>query len=160
MLMIEQPFAKDALCELAKLQQALKTPICLDESATSPGITRAALSLGSGRIVNIKPPRVGGILASMAIHDMCAEQSVPIWVGGMLETGIGRGFNLAVASMPHFSLPADMSPAKIFYAEDLVDPTFDIRPDGTIAVPDGLGCGFMVAEERITRYEIARWTSE
>lgn len=160
LLMIEQPFAGDALGELADLQRTLNTPVCLDESATSPGITRAALSLGSGRIVNIKPPRVGGILASMAIHDLCAAQSVPIWCGGMLETGIGRGFNLAVASMPHFSLPADMSPAKLFYAEDLVDPTFDIRPDGTIAVPDGLGCGFNVAEERIARYTIATWTSK
>jgi o-succinylbenzoate synthase len=160
LLMIEQPYTGDALYELAELQQRLATPICLDESATSPGITRAALSLGSGRIVNIKPPRVGGILASMVIHDLCAERSVPIWCGGMLETGIGRGFNLAVASLPHFSLPADMSPAKLFYAEDLVDPTFDIRPDGTIAVPDGLGCGFSVAEERIARYATARWTSE
>lgn len=160
LLMIEQPFGRDSLCDLAGLQQTLKTPICLDESAVSPGITEAALSLGSGRIVNIKPPRVGGILASTDIHDLCAERSVPIWCGGMLESGIGRGFNLAVASMPHFSLPADMSPAKLFYAEDVVEPTFDIRPDGTIAVPQGLGCGFSVSEDRISRYTMATWTSE
>jgi o-succinylbenzoate synthase len=160
MLMIEQPYARDALCDLADLQRMLTTPICLDESATSPGITRAALRLGSGRIVNIKPPRLGGIFASIEVHDMCAELGIPVWCGGMLETGIGRGFNLALASLPHFTLPADMSPAKLFYAEDLVEPTFDIRPDGTIAVPDGLGCGFSVAEDRIARYEIARWTSE
>ena len=159
LLMIEQPFPKDALCELANLQQTLTTPICLDESATSPGITQAALTIGSGRVVNIKPPRVGGIVAAMAIHDLCAERSIPIWVGGMLESGIGRGFNLAVASLPHFSLPADMSPAKVFYAEDLIEPTFDIRLDGTIAVPEGLGCGFDVAEDRIARYATTRWST-
>ena len=159
LLMIEQPFPKDALSELADLQQTLKTPICLDESATSPGITRAALTLGCGRIINIKPPRVGGIAAAMAIHDLCAERSIPVWCGGMLETGIGRGFNLAVASLPHFSLPADKSPAKLFYAEDLIEPTFDIRLDGTIPVPKGLGCGFDVAENRIARYETARWST-
>jgi o-succinylbenzoate synthase len=91
---------------------------------------------------------------------MCAERSIPVWCGGMLETGIGRGFNLALASLPHFTLPADMSPAKLFYAEDLVEPTFDIRLDGTIAVPGRLGCGFSVAEDRIARYAVARWTSE
>jgi O-succinylbenzoate synthase len=160
LLMIEQPYARDALCELAALQQTLNTPICLDESATSPGITRAALSLGSGRIVNIKPPRVGGIFAAVQIHDMCTERKIPVWCGGSLESGIGRGFNLALASLPNFTLPADMSPAKLFYAEDLVEPTFDIRPDGTIAVPQELGCGFNVSEDRIAKYTTATWTSE
>jgi o-succinylbenzoate synthase len=160
LLMIEQPFARDALCELADLQRRLNTPLCLDESATSAGITRAALRLGCGRIVNIKPPRVGGIFAAVDIHDMCAEGGIPVWCGGMLETGIGRGFNLALASLPYFTLPADMSPAKLFYAEDLVEPTFDIQPDGTIAVPRGLGCGFNVSEDRIARYTTATWTTE
>jgi o-succinylbenzoate synthase len=160
LLMIEQPFARDALCELSDLQRTLNTPVCLDESATSPGITGAALRLGCGRIVNIKPPRLGGIFASIAVHDMCSELGIPVWCGGMLETGIGRGFNLALASLPHFTLPADMSPAKLFYAEDLIEPSFDIRSDGTIAVPAGLGCGFDVAEDRIASYAIANWTSE
>jgi O-succinylbenzoate synthase len=159
LLMIEQPYAREALCDLAELQRTLTTPICLDESATSPGITRAALSLGSGRIVNIKPSRVGGIFAAMQIHDLCAEHAVPVWCGGALESGIGRGFNLALASMPHFTLPADMSPAKLFYAEDLVEPTFDIRADGTIAVPRELGCGFSVSEDHIARYTTATWTA-
>jgi o-succinylbenzoate synthase len=160
LLMIEQPFARDALCELADMQRTLNTPVCLDESATSPGITGAALRLGCGRIVNIKPPRLGGIFASVVVHDMCSELGIPVWCGGMLETGIGRGFNLALASLPHFTLPADMSPAKLFYAEDLIEPSFDIRSDGTIAVPTGLGCGFNVAEDRIASYAIANWTSE
>jgi O-succinylbenzoate synthase len=160
LLMIEQPLAGEALCDLADLQASLRTPICLDESASSPEITRAALRLGSGRIVNIKPARLGGILASMQVHDLCRQRSVPVWCGGMLESGIGRGFNLALSSLPNFTLPADMSPAKIFYAEDLVEPTFDVRKDGTIPVPRGLGCGFHVQEERIERYTMARWTSD
>ena len=160
LLMIEQPFARDALCDLADLQRTLVTPICLDESATSPGITRAALSLGCGRIVNIKPPRAGGIFASIEIHDLCADHTIPVWCGGSLESGIGRGFNLALASLPNFRLPSDMSPAKLFYAEDLVEPTFDIRQDGTIAVPQELGCGFNVSEDRIAKYTTATWTSE
>jgi len=160
LLMIEQPLAGDALCDLADLQASLRTPICLDESSSSPEITRAALRLGSGRIVNIKPARIGGIVASMDVHDLCQSLSVPVWCGGMLETGIGRGFNLALASLPNFTLPADMSPAKIFYAEDLVDPTFDIQRDGTIPVPDDLGCGFCVQEDRIERYTVATWSSD
>lgn len=160
LLMIEQPLAGEALCDLADLQASLRTAICLDESASSPEITRAALRLGSGRIVNIKPARLGGILASMQVHDLCLQLSVPVWCGGMLETGIGRGFNLALSSLPNFTLPADMSPARTFYAEDLVDPTFGVRKDGTVSVPRGLGCGFHVQEERIERYTMARWTSD
>lgn len=159
LLMIEQPLPGDALAELADLQGSLRTPLCLDESATTPGLTRAALRLGAGRIVNIKPARIGGILASIQTHDECAAAAVPVWCGGMLETGIGRGFNLALASLPNFTLPADMSPAKLFYSEDLVDPTYDIRSDGTIAVPAGLGCGFPVQEDRIRRYAEDTWSS-
>jgi O-succinylbenzoate synthase len=160
LLMIEQPLDGEALSEMADLQATLRTPLCLDESASSVGVTRAALRLGAGRIVNIKPARVGGILASLEVHDLCQAEGVPVWCGGMLETGIGRGYNLAVSSLPNFTLPADMSPARIFYAEDLVEPTFDIRKDGTIPVPQGLGCGFHVEEERIERYTTLRWTSD
>lgn len=160
LLMIEQPLDGEALSEMADLQGSLRTPICLDESASSVGVTRAALRLGAGRVVNIKPARVGGILASLEMHDICQAQGVPVWCGGMLETGIGRGFNLALSSLPNFTLPADMSPARIFYGEDLVDPTFDIRKDGTVRVPDGLGCGFQVEEARIERYTTLRWTSD
>jgi o-succinylbenzoate synthase len=160
LLMIEQPLAADALSELADLQSTLRTPICLDESAASPGITAAALRMGSGRVVNIKAARLGGLLASLEVHDLCQARSVPVWCGGILESGVGRGFNLALCSLPNFSLPADMSPAKIFFEEDLVDPTYDIRPDGTMAVPTGLGCGFPVLEDRIRHYTKAAWSSE
>jgi O-succinylbenzoate synthase len=155
LLMLEQPFAGQALVELADLQSRLKTPICLDESAVTPGLTAAALRLGAGRIVNVKPPRLGGIAASLAVHDHCRALGVPLWCGGLLESGIGRAVNLAIASLPGFTLPADMSPARLFYAEDLVEPTFDIRGDGTVAVPDRPGTGFPVMEERVMRYRSA-----
>jgi O-succinylbenzoate synthase len=160
LVMIEQPLAGDALLDLAELQARLATPLCLDESASSVNLTRAALVLGSGRVVNVKPPRLGGILPAIAIHDLCAGQQVPVWCGGMLETGIGRGFNLALAALPGFTLHSDMSPARMFYAHDLVEPTFDIRPDGCIAVPDRAGNGFPVVPERVAAATTRSWESD
>ena len=160
LVMIEQPFAADALIEMSQLQQTLRTPLCLDESASSCNTTRTALRLGAGRIVNIKPPRLGGLLPSLAVHDLCAAQQVPAWCGGTLETGIGRGFNLALASLPGFTLHADMSPARMFYERDLVDPTFDVGLNGCIAVPTRPGNGFPVVPERVAGYAIRRWTSD
>jgi O-succinylbenzoate synthase len=160
LVMIEQPFAADALLELSQLQRGLRTPLCLDESASSVNTTRTALHLGAGRIVNIKPPRLGGPLSSIAVHDLCAAQQVPVWCGGTLETGIGRGFNLALAALPGFTLHADMSPARILYQQDLVEPTFDIGEDGCIAVPGRPGNGFPVAEERVAASAIRRWASD
>jgi o-succinylbenzoate synthase len=159
LLMIEQPLPADALAPMAELQGRLRTPLCLDEAATTPGLTAAALRLGAGRIVNVKPARVGGLLQGLAVHDLCRERGVPVWCGGMLETGIGRAFNLALASLPGFTLPADMSPARLFYAEDLVEPTFDVSGDGTIAVPRLPGVGFPVQEDRVARYTTATWSS-
>jgi o-succinylbenzoate synthase len=160
LVMIEQPLAGDALLDLAELQGCLRTPLCLDESASSVNLTRTALALGSGRVVNIKPPRLGGILPAIAVHDLCAGQQVPVWCGGMLETGIGRAFNLALAALPGFTLHSDMSPARMFYACDLVEPTFDIRPDGCIAVPDRAGNGFPVVPERVADATIRTWESD
>jgi len=160
LVMIEQPLAGDALLDLAELQARLRTPLCLDETAASVNLTRTALALGSGQVVNIKPPRLGGILPAIAVHDLCAGQQVPVWCGGMLETGIGRGFNLALAALPGFTLHSDMSPARMFYAHDLVEPTFDIRPDGGIAVPDRAGNGFPVVPERVADATIRSWESD
>jgi len=160
LVMIEQPHAGDALLDMAELQDRLQTPLCLDESASSVNVTRTALALGSGRVVNIKPPRLGGILPAIAVHDMCASQAVPVWCGGMLETGIGRGFNLALAALPGFTLHSDMSPARMFYADDLVQPTFDIRPDGYIDVPVRAGNGFPVVSERVTEATIRDWAAD
>jgi O-succinylbenzoate synthase len=111
-------------------------------------------------VVNIKPPRLGGILPAIAVHDLCAAQRVPVWCGGTLETGIGRGFNLALAALPGFTLHSDMSPARMFYARDLVDPTFDIRPDGVIAVPARAGNGFPVVPERVADACVRGWESD
>ena len=158
LLMIEQPLPGDALMELATLQSTLQTPICLDESATGYNMTRTALHLGAGRIVNIKPPRLGGLLECFAVHDLCVDLEVPAWCGGTLETGIGRGFNLALASLPGFTMHADMSPARIFYEEDLVEPTFDIELDGCISVPSRPGNGFPVVPERVERLAIRKWS--
>jgi o-succinylbenzoate synthase len=160
LVMIEQPLAGDALIEMSELQQGLRTPLCLDESASSYNTTRTALRMGAGRIVNIKPPRLGGLLTSMAVHDLCIERQVPAWCGGMLETGIGRAFNLALAALPGFTLHSDMSPARLFYGQDLVEPTFDIRSDGTIAVPARPGNGFPVVPERVAAATIRRWSTD
>ena len=158
LLMIEQPLPGDALIELSTLQSTLRTPICLDESATGFNMTRTALRMGAGRIVNIKPPRLGGPLGCFAVHDLCVDLDVPAWCGGTLETGIGRGFNLALASLPGFTMHADMSPTRIFYLEDLVEPTFDIDLDGSISVPLRPGNGFPVVSERVERFSIRKWS--
>lgn len=160
LVMIEQPFAGDALLEMSQLQQNLRTPLCLDESASSYNTVRTALHLGAGRIVNIKPPRLGGLLPSLAVHDLCVAQHVPAWCGGTLETGIGRGFNLALAALPGFTLHSDMSPARIFYEQDLVEPTFDIELNGCIAVPARAGNGFPVLADRVAASAVRRWASD
>jgi O-succinylbenzoate synthase len=160
LLMIEQPLAGDALIEMSSLQARLSTPLCLDESAASYNSTRTALWVKAGRIVNIKAPRLGGLLSSIAVHELCVAEAVPAWCGGMLETGIGRGFNLALASLPGFTMHADMSPARLFYEQDLVEPTFDVEPNGCIPVPTRPGNGFPVAVDRVDFYATRRWTSD
>ncbi|MGC9960912.1 MAG: o-succinylbenzoate synthase [Acidimicrobiales bacterium] len=159
LLMIEQPLPGDDLVDMAALQEGLRTALCLDESASSLNVTRTALHLKAGRIVNIKAPRLGGLIPSVAVHDLCVRSNVPTWCGGMLETGIGRGFNLALASLPGFTLHADMSPTRIFYAEDLVEPTFDVEGDGCIEVPTRPGNGFPVVSERVERSATRRWST-
>ena len=157
LIMIEQPLAGDALVEMARLQSSLRTPLCLDESASTLNTTRTALHLDAGRVVNIKPPRLGGLLTSMSVHDLCVERDIPVWCGGMLETGIGRAFNLAIASLPGFTMHADMSPARMFYERDLVEPTFDVSPNGHIPVPTRAGNGFPVIDARVHDCAIRRW---
>jgi O-succinylbenzoate synthase len=149
LMMIEQPLAYDDLVEHAELQQKLRTPICLDESVPSLAAARAALALGSGRILNIKPARVGGLTVARAIHDLCHRHDVPVWCGGMLETGVGRAHNVALASLPGFVLPGDISASARYFHEDLVEPPFEIHPDGTMAVPTGLGIGVEVMRDRV-----------
>lgn len=150
LLMIEQPLACDDLVRHAKLQKLLRTPICLDESIVSPGHALDMIELGSGRIVNIKPGRVGGFTSSIAIHDICAKHNIPVWCGGMLESGIGRAYNVALASLPNFTIPGDISPSDRYWEKDVVLPPWTMSDSGTIRVPDDApGIGVAVDRDRI-----------
>lgn len=153
---IEQPLGWDSLVEHAELQAKLETAICLDESLRSEEDVRRALDMGACRNVNLKPGRVGGITASLAIHELCLSRGVPLWCGGMLESGIGRAANLALCSLPGFTDPADMSPASVLFHSDLVDPTYQIASDGTVAVPSAPGLGLPVSPERLEQALLAR----
>ena len=156
LMMIEQPLDYDDIAEHAHLQRRLKTAICLDESIKSPGAAREAIAAGACRIINIKPGRIGGFGESIRLHDLCAGHGIPVWHGGMLESGIGRAPNIALCSLGGFTDPADMSPASVLYEDDLIDPTFDVEPDGCIEVPSGSGLGYRVDEERV-RSRVIRW---
>jgi O-succinylbenzoate synthase len=144
LLMIEQPLDHDDLIDHAKLQARLKTSICLDESITSAKRAEQALDLGSCRIINIKIGRVGGYSQALAIHNLCHSRGVPVWCGGMLESGIGRAHNIALASLPGFSLPGDISASSRYFARDLIVPEVKVNKDGTVQVPTGPGLGFRV----------------
>lgn len=158
LLMLEQPLDYDDLLDHAALQKELKTPICLDESIKTPEDARKALDLGACQVINIKPGRVGGLLPAKEIHDLCRERGVPVWCGGMLETGIGRAANVALASLPGFVFPNDISASARYWREDITEPPFVLEHDGTITVPIGPGLGVQVVPERLkkvtTRHEI------
>ena len=156
LLLIEQPLGYDDIYDHSKLQKELRTPICLDESIHSLADARAALELQSCKIINIKPGRVGGFTTSRAIHDLCASQKVPVWHGGMLESGIGRAGNVALASLPNFTLPGDISASKRYYREDIVDPPFEVAADGTMAVPNGPGLGVRVVPELLEKVTVRK----
>jgi O-succinylbenzoate synthase len=155
LMMIEQPLAWDDLTRHAQLQRRLNTPLCLDESITSLERAEDMVELGSGRIINIKPGRVGGFGPSLAIHDFSAANGVPVWCGGMLESGVGRAYNVALASLPNFLKPGDISPSARYWAEDVVSPEWVMSDDGLMAVPlDRAGIGVTVDRERITRLSV------
>ncbi len=157
LMMIEQPLAWDDLLRHAELQKRLKTPLCLDESITSLDRAADMIALGSGRIVNIKPGRVGGFAASIAIHDLCAKHGIPVWCGGMLESGVGRAHNVALASLPNFTLPGDVSPSERYWDEDIVTPEWTMDLEGWIDVPvDQPGLGVEVDRERIEELTVRR----
>ncbi|MFL5470956.1 MAG: o-succinylbenzoate synthase [Gemmatimonadales bacterium] len=148
LIMIEQPLAWDDLRQHAELQHRLRTPICLDESITSLERAREMVELGSGRVINIKPGRVGGFTASIAIHDFCAAQGIPVWCGGMLESGVGRAYNVALASLPNFTKPGDISPSARYWEQEVVSPEWTMH-DGMMTVPSGAGIGVEVDRERV-----------
>jgi O-succinylbenzoate synthase len=141
LMLIEQPFPEDDIQAHAELQARLSTPVCLDESIHSATTARQALDLDACRIINIKAGRVGGISEAVKIHDLCLARNVPVWCGGMLETGIGRASNLALASLPGFTLPGDISATDRYFELDVAKPRFELNTDGTIDVPNGPGLG-------------------
>ncbi len=154
LLLIEQPLHHEDLVDHADLQATLQTPICLDESIHSPDHARWALKLGACRIINIKVGRVGGFSAALKIHDMCAEAGIPVWCGGMLETNIGRAGNVALAGLPNFSLPGDISASARYYEQDVAEPNFVLNDDSTLAVPTGPGLGVEIIPERLKAFRL------
>lgn len=150
LMMIEQPLAWDDVVQHADLQAQLRTPVCLDESITCLDRARDMVRLDSGRIVNIKPGRVGGFAESLAIHDFCCEKGIPVWCGGMLESGVGRAHNVALASLDHFIIPGDLSPSRRYWQQDLVEPAWEMDEKGMMQVPfDQIGMGRQVQLDRL-----------
>jgi O-succinylbenzoate synthase len=156
LLLIEQPLAEDDLWDHRALQTRFETPLCLDESITSPRHARQALEMRACRIINIKAGRVGGISQGVAIHDLCQNQSIPVWCGGMLETGIGRAANLALASLPNFKFPGDISATDRYYARDITQERFVLNPDSTIDVPAGAGLGINIDHAALKQFTISK----
>ncbi len=144
LLMIEQPLQYDDLMDHARLQELMKTRLCLDESIVNHRHARLALELDSCRIINVKIGRVGGYSEALGIHNLCVGRNVPVWCGGMLESGIGRAHNIALASLKGFTLPGDISASSRYFERDVIYPEVTVAPDGTVAVPDGVGLGFEV----------------
>jgi O-succinylbenzoate synthase len=157
LMMIEQPLAHDDYLDHARLQETLDTPVCLDESIRSVRDAELAIEIGACRIINIKPGRVGGFESSKAIHDVCVAKDMPVWCGGMLESGVGRAHNVALATLPGFTLPGDISASRRYWHEDIVDPEF-VMVDGQMQVPSGPGIGVEIKtdllEERTVRKEV------
>jgi O-succinylbenzoate synthase len=156
LLLIEQPLYEDDIWDHRKLQMEFETPICLDESILSPRHARYALEMEACRIINIKPGRVGGLSQGLEIHEMCHAREVPVWCGGMLETGVGRASNLAIASLPGFTLPGDISASDRYFTRDITHERFTLNPDSTIDVPDGPGLGVTIDEKALRLFTQAK----
>ena len=156
LLMLEQPLAVGDLLDHAALQRQLATPVCLDESIESARDARQALQLGACRVINIKPGRVGGFSEARRIHDIAQNAGIPVWCGGMLETGIGRASNVALATLPNFRLPGDISASSRYWQEDIVDPPFVLGRGATIGVPTRWGLGVRVKVDLVERLTVRR----
>lgn len=149
LLLIEQPLHHDDIVDHARLQAQLRTALCLDESIHSPEHARWALEVDACRVINVKVGRVGGLTAARRIHDLCAERDVSVWCGGMLETNIGRAANVALATLPNFTLPGDISASARYYRQDIAEPDFVLNDDSTLSVPSDPGLGVHVVRERL-----------
>jgi len=151
LLMIEQPLWDDDIFYHARLQRELRTAICLDESIVSARAAAVALETGACRIINIKVGRVGGFTEAKKIHDICQSQKIPVWCGGMLESGIGRAHNIALSTLPNFSLPGDVSASKRYWKEDIIDPEVEVSSQGMISISDQPGTGYRIKEDLIEK---------
>ena len=149
LIMIEQPLGCDDIYSHARLQKQLETPICLDECIHDVEHARAAIEIGACKIINIKLGRVGGHTQARRVHDLCKEKGIPVWCGGMLESGIGRAHNIAMSSLENFSLPGDVTASKRYWAEDIIEPEVEVSPQGTIKIPSGAGIGYTPRLDRI-----------
>ncbi|HET7696523.1 MAG TPA: o-succinylbenzoate synthase [Vicinamibacterales bacterium] len=150
LMMIEQPLEYDDIRDHAELQRRIATPVCLDESIHSLRAAEDALALRACRIINIKPGRLGGHRESIRVHDLCAGQGIPVWHGGMLESGIGRAHNIHLASLPNFTMPGDIAASRRYFAPDLIEPGIDVSADGMVAVPAAPGIGVNVDWDRVS----------
>jgi len=157
LLMLEQPLDADDIVDHARLQAVIRTPVCLDESILTSGDARKAIELGSCKVINIKIGRVGGLTEAKRIHDLCAAHGVPVWCGGMLETGVGRAHNIALASLENFSLPGDISASARYWDRDVVYPEVTVK-DGKIQVPDKPGIGYEIDRDYLDFVTIKKKT--
>ncbi|HUU13096.1 MAG TPA: o-succinylbenzoate synthase [Terriglobia bacterium] len=160
LMMVEQPLGWDDILDHAKLQRELATPICLDESIHNAEDARKAIEAGACKIVNIKLGRVGGFAEARRVHDVCRARNVPAWCGGMLESGVGRAHNIALSTLPGFTLPGDVSASRRYWAEDIIDPEVTVTKEGTIRVPQAPGTGFETNMERIEKATVRKESFE
>jgi len=156
LMMVEQPLYDDDIAEHARLQEVLETPVCLDESIRHVRDARLALDLGACRIINIKPGRVGGLIEARKIHDLCRERGVPVWCGGMLETGIGRAHNISLSTLENFTIPGDVSAGRRYFERDTVRSPVEVEADGTIKVRNAPGIGWEPERGRIDEITVRR----
>jgi O-succinylbenzoate synthase len=156
LMMIEQPLGWDDLYSHVELQKKLQTPICLDECIHTLEQARAAIALRACGIINIKMGRVGGYTVAKQIHDLCMANAIPVWCGGMLESGVGRAHNIALSSLPNFILPGDVSASRRYWHEDIIEPEVTVSAQGTIRVPSGPGIGFVPRMDRIEKFTVRK----
>jgi O-succinylbenzoate synthase len=159
LLLVEQPLGHDDIFDHAKLKRQLRSPLCLDESIVSPDHARWAIELGACDIINIKPSRIGGLHDAVRIHDLAQAAGMPVWHGGMLESGIGRAINVALASLPNFTLPGDISANDRYFQRDIVKNPFTLNADSTLSVPQGIGHGAIVDEDYLDDVTVERWSA-
>jgi O-succinylbenzoate synthase len=155
-LLIEQPLFEDDIWDHHKLQEQFETPICLDESIITPRHARYAIEMKACRIINIKAGRLGGLSQAVMVHDLCKNVSMPVWCGGMLETGVGRASNIALASLSNFILPGDISASDRYYVRDITNERFILNSDSTIDVPRGAGLGVTIDEDVLKEFTLSK----